>query len=166
MSNFEILTLLVALLAVVPGLIALVRQSRQRKRMDQLEDAQLRQNRATAALHEKQLEMLVASERSQNGAHVKLELLRNGSSYRFRVSNLGPAAARNVEVKFLTEDGGHNPAVDGDYKAKFPASVLDVGSSIEFLAAIYLDSPSSYNATVSWTDPNGSRIENAAYVAI
>lgn len=164
MSNFEILTLLAAVLAIVPAVVALVRQSSQRKRMDVLEAEQLRQIRATAALHEKQHELLVASEKG-GGAHVKLELLRSGNGYRFRVSNTGTAQARDVAVKFMVDEGEHDPS-DGDYKSKFPAPIMDAGQSIEFLAAIYLDSPSSYNAVVSWTDPNGTRVENAAYVAI
>ena len=53
MSKFELLTVVVAILAIIPGLVALVRQSQQRRRMDELEAAQLRQNRATADLHEK-----------------------------------------------------------------------------------------------------------------
>lgn len=161
MSRYEILTILVALLAVLPGLVALVRQSRQRKRIDELEAAQLRQNRATADLHEKQLAMLVASER-QPLAHVKLDLLRDGKAYRFRVANVGAAPARNVAVRFV----GHNPAVQQDYDAKFPAPVIAPGSEVGFLAAIYLDSPSSFSAVVSWTNPDGSRVDDAAYVTL
>ena len=135
MTELEALTLLVAILAIVPGVISLVRQSSQKKRMDQMEEAQLRQQRATAALHEKQLELLLSSEKGKAGAHLKLELLRNGSNYRFRVTNLGSARARDVEVKFATEEGGHNPVVASDYESKFPAPFLEPGSAIEFLGA-------------------------------
>ena len=166
MSGFEILTLLVALLAIVPAVLALVRQSAQRKRMDQLEEAQLRQNLATAALHEKQLQLLIGSEQGKGGAHMKLELLRSGLDYRFRVSNVGTARGLDVEVKFLTENRAHNPAFHGDYNSKFPAPSMDAGQSIDFIASIYLDSPSSYNAILSWTNPDGTRVEDTAYVAI
>ncbi|HVJ37204.1 MAG TPA: hypothetical protein VM687_05305 [Stenotrophomonas sp.] len=164
MSRFEVLTLLIALLAVVPGLIALMRASQQRTRIDELEAAQLRQNRATAELHEKQLELLVTNERKPI-AHVKLDLVRDGRTYRFQVTNLGPARATDVSVRF-DGDGGANPVVEQDYQAKFPAPIIEPGSTIAFLAAIYLDSPSSFNAVVSWTNPDGSRVDETAYVTL
>lgn len=166
MSNVEVLTLLIALLAIVPAVLALVRQSSQRKRMDQLESAQHRQNVATAALHEKQLELLLASEKGKGGAHVKLDLYRDNKHYRFRVTNVGSAQARNVQVKILTGKDEHDPIAGTDYDSKFPAPVLEPGSSISLFAAIYLGSPTAYNALVSWEDPDGRKAENTTYVAL
>ncbi|NJC30108.1 hypothetical protein GGR79_001575 [Xanthomonas arboricola] len=166
MTSVEILTLLIALLAVVPAVLTLIRQSGQRKRMDQLEEAQQRQNVATAALHEKQLELLLLSEKGRGGAHVKLELYRDQKSYRFRVTNIGPEPARNVEIKILAGQDEHDPITEGDYGSKFPAPVLEPGSSISFYAAIYLDSPSAYNALVTWENPGGTKAENTTYVAL
>lgn len=166
MSFFETLSLCIAVLAVIPATVALVRQTRQRKRIDLLEEAQLRQNRATAALHEKQLELLLASSRNRGGALIKLELVREGKNYRFRVSNIGATAARGVKVKILPGADGHDPTVDGDYDAKFPAPIIEPGSSISYVAAIYLDSPSAYNALVSWQDMDGTSVVRETYVAI
>lgn len=97
---------------------------------------------------------------------VKVSLFRDGSAYRFRVTNIGSAPAKNVEIRFHTEDGTANPIQEQDYKAKFPAPILDPGSSITLLAVIYYEGPSSYNGVVSWNDPNGTRVENATYVTI
>lgn len=166
MTKFEVLTLLIALLAVVPAVLTLIRQSGQRKRMDQLEEAQQRQNVATAALHEKQLELLLASEKGRGGAHVKLDLYRDQKSYRFRVTNMGPEQARNVQIKILAEHDEHDPIAGGDYSSKFPAPVLEPGSSISFYAVIYLGSPSAYNALITWEDPDGKHAENTTYVAL
>ncbi|PPU86498.1 hypothetical protein [Xanthomonas euvesicatoria] len=165
MTKFEVLTLLIALLAVVPAALALIRQSAQRKRMDQLEDAQLRQNRATAALHEKQLELLLSSNAGRASAHVKLDLYLDNKTYRFRVTNVGSAQARNVQVKIIAAKEEHDPIAGTDYDSKFPAPVLEPGSSISFYAAIYLDSPLAYNALVTWEDLDGMKAENTTYVA-
>jgi len=166
MTFFEILSLCIALLAIIPALVALIRQSKQRKRLDLIEEAQLRQNRATAALHEKQLELLVAAPSARSAAQIKLELIRDGRNYRFRVSNIGNAPARSVKVKILPGAEGHDPTVDGDYEAKFPAPIMEPGSSITYLAGIYLDSPSAYNALVSWQDMDGKDVVRETYVAI
>ncbi len=166
MTTVESLTLIIALLAIIPALVALVRQSKQRSRMDLLEDAQLRQNRATAALHEKQLELLVSAPNSKAAAQIKLELIQDGRNYRFRVSNIGNAPARSVKIKVLPGADGHDPSADGDYNAKFPAPIMEPGSSISYIAAIYLNSPSAYNAIVSWQDMDGTSVVRETYVAI
>lgn len=166
MTAIESLTLIIATLAIIPALVALVRQSKQRKRMDLLEDAQLRQNRATAALHEKQLELLVSAPTAKAAAQIKLELIRDGRNYRFRVSNIGKAPARLVKIKVLPGADGHDPTVDGDYEAKFPAPIMEPGSSISYIAGIYLDSPSAYNALVSWQEMDGTAVVRETYVAI
>lgn len=164
MTEYEILSILVAVVVGLPGLIALIRQSAHRRRLDQLEEAQLRQNRATAALHEKQLELLLASE-VEPQAHVKLDLIRDGHNYRFRVTNVGSVPAHGVHFRILGEPM-ESPLVEQDYNAKFPAPILQPGSKIDTLAAIYLSSPSSFNAIVSWTNPDRSVIEDEAYVSL
>lgn len=173
MSAYETLSLLVSIIAIIGVVVTLVRQSKetarlskQSDRLTQLEEAQLRQQRATALLHEKQLEQLLANDPKPASAHVKLELFTAASGYRFRVTNLGPGEARNVSVRMNDEAAEHNPIMEQDYKAKFPALIMAPDSNIEFLANIYLDSPSAYNAIVSWTDPDGVKIDNTAYVTL
>jgi len=113
----------------------------------------------------KQLALLLENEKAsarQPLAHMKLDLINHGSSYRFQVANVGEGVAREVSVSFI----GYDPSVAGDYSSKFPAPSIEPGSIISFLAAIYMDSPSSFSAVVSWTNPDGTRIDNSAYVAI
>jgi hypothetical protein len=166
MSYSDTISNLVALVAIFIAAVSLIRQSKQSGRMKSLEEAQLRQQRATALLHEKQLELLVANDPKPASAHVKLELYKAASGYRFRVTNLGPAAARNVSVRMNDESAEHNPIMEQDYNARFPAPIMEPDSSIEFLANIYIDSPSAFNAIVTWTDPDGVKIDNTAYVTI
>ncbi|AXM39446.1 hypothetical protein [Xanthomonas oryzae] len=163
MTRFEALTLLIALLAVVPSVVALIRQSARRKRMDQLQDEQFRQNRATAALHEKELEQ----RQSSDSARVKLDLYHDGKHYRFRVTNVGSAQARNVQVKIIPGKEERDPIAGPDYDSKFPARFLDPGSSISVFAAIFLeDRTVGYDAVVTWEQPDGEKFKDRTYVTV
>ncbi|RXE05971.1 hypothetical protein DB793_21115, partial [Xanthomonas perforans] len=78
----------------------------------------------------------------------------------------GRSQARNVQVKIIAGKEEHDPIAGTDYDSKFPAPVLEPGSSISFYAAIYLDSPSAYNALLTWEDPYGKKAENTTYVTL
>lgn len=166
MTTYETPSIIVSLLAIVAAVVALIRQSMQSGRMKTLEDAHLRQQRATAALHEKQLEQLIASGTKPLSAQLKLELLDVDNRWIFRVTNLGSTDALDVSVRAPGKTGDHNPIMEHDYNGKFPAPCLSPGTHIDFMAAIYLGSPSSYNAVVSWVDVDGTPRESKAYVTL
>lgn len=74
--------------------------------------------------------------------------------------------ARDAEIKILVERRKDNPIIESEYQSKFPAKKIMPGSSISLVAAIYLDSPTAFNATLSWTNPDGTKVEEDAYVVL
>ena len=159
MSQYELLATVIACFAV---LVSLVSWNGQRKLQREANDLQ----RATSKLAEKQLEILRREERGKSVARLSLELCKEGKNYRFRLKNIGEVDARDAEIQMVLQRPEDNPIVASEYSEKFPVRLLMPGSSVTLFAAIYLSSPSAFNAVVSWTNPDGSRVSEDSYVAL
>jgi len=123
--------------------------------------------RATAELAKKQLEILLREEQGKNTARLSLDLVREGkSSFFFRVANISDIDAREVELELVLPDPDDSPIIQSEYVEKFPAKRLGPGSSISLIAALTLSSPSTYNAILKWTNPDGSRSAEETFVAL
>jgi len=155
MTYFEGVTTAIAVVALIVSAVALHRAGRANKIAEEANELA----QAPAALAKVQLEQ---EEARRHKTNVSLDLVKhqtlggNGkpqTSYRFRLTNEGEVVAREVGLEILTED---SPIVSQDYAAKFPAQ-LAPKQSIETFAAIYLGSPSRYDAVVFWTNPDGSQ---------
>jgi hypothetical protein len=105
MSQYEILTVALACFAVLVSLIA---WNGQRKLQRESNDLQ----RATAELAKKQLEIVLREEKGKSTARLSLSLFRDGNTYRFQLSNVGEADARDVELAFLLQRPEDNPIIE------------------------------------------------------
>lgn len=159
MSQYELLATLLACFAVLVSVIA---WNGQRKLQREANDLQ----RATAKLAEKQLELLLRDERGKSFARLSLDLFRDDKTYRFRLTNVGEADARDVEMNLILQRPEDNPIVESEYAEKFPLKRLMPGSSVTLMAAIHLGSPSAFNAILGWTNPDGTLVVEDAYVAM
>lgn len=159
MTRFEVLTLIVACLAVIVSLVTL---SGQRKLQKEANDLQ----RATSELARKQLEILRREEKGTSQARVSLSLVKDGKTFRFRITNVGNADAKGVEMRLLLKDEKDSPIIPSEYNEKFPAKKLSPGNSITLIAALHLGSPTAYNAILKWTNPDGETVEDETYVAL
>lgn len=159
MSQYELFATAVACFAV---LVSLIVWNGQRKLQREANDLQ----RATAKLAEKQLELLLRDERGKSAARLSLDLFRDGKTYRFRLTNVGEAEARDAEIELVLQRPDDSPIIDSEYAEKFPAKRLMPGSSVTLIAALHLGSPTAYNAILSWTNPDGTRVKEEAYVAL
>lgn len=122
--------------------------------------------RATSDLATKQLDILVREEAGKHKAHLSLDLVRVGrNNFRFYITNRGEAEARDVEMELLVHPN-KNPIPQSEYNEQFPVKRLQPGSSVSLIAALHLGSPTAYNARMSWTNPDGSRIEEEIYTAL
>jgi hypothetical protein len=170
MSQYEILATVIACLAVLVSILAWDGQRKLQREMNELYAKLQREandlQQATAELAKRQLELLNREERGKNTARLSLDLFKDGTNYWFRLTNIGEAEARDAEIKILVERPEDNPIVESEYQSKFPAKKLMPGASITLIAAIYLSSPTAFNATLSWVNPDGSRVEEEAYVAL
>ena len=160
MTQYEILSILIACVAAI---ISLVVWSGQRKLAREANELQ----RATCELAKKQLELLLREEKGKNTARLSLELVRESrSSFRFCIKNISDVDARDVEFELLMKDPSGSPIIDSEYAEKFPAKRLSPGNSVSLIAAITLSSPTAYNAVLRWTNPDDSRSEEETYVAL
>lgn len=159
MTQFEILTLVLACVAVI---VSLVVWSGQRRMQREANDLQ----RATSELAKKQLAILLREEKGKVVAKISLDLFKDGKTYRFRISNIGEVEARDVELNVLVQNPEDNPVIESEYAQKFPAKILNPGSSITLIAALHLGSPSAYNALLKWTNPDGTKVSEETYVAL
>jgi hypothetical protein len=80
-------------------------------------------------------------------ADLRATFVKYGSSrYRFKVSNLGPAAARDVRLEF--PDGNNFILVD----ERFPLELLEHHQTVELPAAVSMDTPSKLKVKLIWDD--------------
>ena len=156
MTTYEIVSLIVSLVAVVIALVSLVRTRKVASQQIELE-------RVTAELSAKQLDILNAEEKSLSKAQIDVELEGFDSDYHFIITNVGGAEARNVTFKI---EGEENPLIESEYQDKIPIPSLRPGKSIQLIAALDIGSSSKYNAVVSWQDPDGSAQHDEFFLAL
>ncbi|AMN45512.1 hypothetical protein ACG33_00025 [Steroidobacter denitrificans] len=159
MTQYEILTSMVACIA---ALISLVTWSGQRKLQREANDLQ----RATSKLAKKQLEILLREDADKDKARLTLDVIKGGKSYRFRITNISVVDAYDVEMELLLDDPKYSPIIQSEYKEKFPAKKLAPGSAVILTAALHLGSPTAYNARLRWRNPDGSPGEDQIYAAL
>ena len=165
MTGYEVVSIAIACIALGASIWTSLAQRRasvaQRKLQSESNDLQ----RATSELAKKQLEILLRDESGKHMARVSLDLVREGQGFRFYVRNLGDEDARNVDMELIIAPN-NSPIIQSEYHEKFPVRRLQPGSSVSLIAALHLGSPTAYNAKISWTNPDGSRVEEEMYTAL
>jgi hypothetical protein len=165
MTGYEIVSIIISCIALAASIWISFAQRRasvaQRKLQSEANDLQ----RAISELAKKQLEILLRDEAGKHMARVSLDLAREGRDYRFYIRNLGTEEARDVAMELLVEPK-NSPIIQSEYDEKFPVKRLQPGSSVSLIAALHLGSPMAYNAKMSWTNPDGSRVEEEMYTAL
>jgi hypothetical protein len=154
MTKYEILTLVVSLLAVIVSTISLFRTRR-------IAAQQLDLEKITAELSKKQLEKIIESEEDALKAFVEVDLHSSGTNNELVISNNGMAEAKNVSIRVL---GDYDPTVRGDFESKIPIKSLRPGRSVSLLAASEFGTPSSFDIEVTWNNPDGEKCTDAQTV--
>jgi len=112
-------------------------------------------------LNKRMLEKEDAESIEAKKAALGATLLKFGSSnYKLRVFNRGPAAARNVNLKFLE---GNDFVMVSD---KFPMELLERHQSVDLIAAVSLDTKSKHPVRLTWDDDFKSNNEKLVYVTL
>lgn len=159
MSNYELLTIFIAGIAV---LISLTTWNGQRKLQKESNELQ----KATSELAKKQLEILVKEDREKSSARLKLDLIKDGNGYKFFITNIGNVDAKDVDLELLLTKPEDSPLIKSDYESKFPIPKLAPGSSVSLIAAITLSKPTAFNAKLSWINPDGHKIEDETFASL
>ena len=159
MTAYETLSIVISCVA---AMIAAFVWFGQRKLQRESNDMQ----RATADLARKQLEILLREEQGTNQARLSMDLVKDGKTFRFVVSNISDVKASNVDLELLVEKDSDNPIIESEYAQKFPAKAINPGSSISLIAALHLGSSTAYNARLKWINPDGSEMVEETFVAL
>lgn len=159
MTSFELITTVISFTALALSGYALFTQRRLQRENNELQ-------KATSDLARKQLEMLVRDDHAKTSARIKLDLFRDGKTYRFRLTNISDVDARNVSFNLLLNDGEDNPLIESEVQEKLPAPKLSPGSDMTLIAALHMGTPTAYRARITWKDPDGSEVSNDTYVSL
>jgi hypothetical protein len=89
-------------------------------------------------------------------ADIRIDLQPSGSSHKFVITNWGRVPARNVTFNIDLKEGSATPLVDGDYDEKIPIPELGPGSRCGLFAALTFGTGTTFHATWSWENPDGS----------
>lgn len=154
MTKFEILSVVLAALALFVSLNTWREQRRLQREANDLQ-------RATDRLAKRQLDMIQEEESRRQKAQVELEMIDLGShTYGLIFTNRGEAAALDLAVAV---PGDIEEIIEDEYRAKMPKR-LGAGQQVKVYAAPHLGTANPFTASVTWTNPDGSIGENESLV--
>lgn len=133
---------------------------------EKIKQSTIELQRAQARLSFKQLESFEKEEAAKSRAAVRLDLRSTGSSrYKLFLSNASNVNATDVSFKLDIPSKYSSPLIESEVEEKLPIPVLAPGSDVSFIAALCDDTPLGFNATVHWTNPDGTADTSEIYVS-
>lgn len=156
--TMEQLTLLVSLLAIIVSVVSLIRTRK-------LAEEQLRLDRVTADLSQKQLDRLHAEEAAAKKTEVRITLENDGRSCRFRIKNIGQSKAEEVWVT-AGPDAPGSVFIPDEYKQRIPIPFMNAGDEVSFFAAIFLGSITSFTMRLRWINEDGTQSQKECFVSM
>ena len=147
LTVYEIVVLFISILAVSISLASL-----NWTRKIGLKQLELDQQNANLA--EKQLKILKNEEQNALVAKIDVELAGHSGDYKFIISNVGGADAKEVH---FSVDGNGYPLVAREYAEKIPITVLRPGKCVELVATRSMGCGSQYETQVLWYNPDGTQ---------
>ena len=150
--------ILTAVIAAVSAIVAFVSLYRTWK----MQRHQIRLQAKQEELIELQLESLRKQASStlapaQEKADVRVDLENSGRDCKFIITNWGLVPALNINFTLDLSEGRSSPLVEGDYDEKIPISELAPGARCSILAALTFGTGTTFQASWSWNNPDGSQ---------
>lgn len=155
MSEFETLTLLISILALIVSMYTFAQQRKLQREANELQ-------RANSELASRQLGLLKEDERKSQQAELTLFLGGTQGAHILTVRNTGRAMASNVIIESV---GDFSPLVPQQIESRFPLDILAPGDEVRLAAAIYVDSPDKFKLRLRWNDPDGTSRKEAFELA-
>ncbi|MEZ8594043.1 hypothetical protein BCU22_010035 [Vibrio cyclitrophicus] len=147
MSQYEFLTLVTSLLAIVVSLISLVRTRK-------IAQEQLELERVTAELSKVQLRNLEEENKAKNLPKFNVTIQRLGKNSFFYITNTGQGTAYNLNLELV--NCPENPLYDIEHKLPHPE--MKPNSRVKLNAAFHMQSPLKYEAKLTWEDAEGNSL--------
>ena len=155
MSRYEIVSLLIAVIALVISTVSLHRTRRIAERQLKLQEEQ-------AALSRLQHKVLSREQEENQRADLHVQLVDDGHSRRFVLSNRGHAPARNVEFGF----SGSKPVFPEQFNSLFAIKNFRPGEEFSLSALITLNTPSAVEGVFTWEDEFGRQHEHKCKIIL
>ncbi len=145
MSEFEVLSIVVACLALV---ISLVVWSGQRKLQRESNELQ----RVTAELSKRQISIIDRQELASTKAELTLSLKAENDDHKLVLRNLGPSDARDIYLESLGETPEDVLIIQQEVDERFPMARLQPSEEVELMANVYMGSPFIFRVRVRWIE--------------
>lgn len=155
MSEFETITLLISILALVVSMYTFAQQRKLQREANELQ-------RANSELAKRQLGLLKEDQRKGQQAELTLLLGGNQGAHILTVRNTGRAIASNVSIESVSD---FSPLVPQQIESRFPLDILAPGDEVRLAAAIYAESPDNFKLRLRWNDPDGTSRKEAFELA-
>jgi hypothetical protein len=159
MSVFELLSVLIALLAVIVSFVSLYRTHRSAEQQVALQKVQ-------ADLAALQRRLLLKEQSEKQKADVRVSHIQEVQRHSFVFENLGPATAHDVRFALFVPEGQHNPVIESELNATFPIDTLRVGERVSMLVAVNLDTRFPLTGNVSWRSAEGEIQEEPCRITL
>ena len=157
MSKFEVLSLIISILAAIISTISLVRTR-------ELAKEQLELEKVTAELSRLQIESITEQKTEKTKPKFNVKLIKLGEIYKFFISNKGQGSAYNVNFELI--DCEDSPLFDSELTEIFPYQEMKPSSEIKLLASLHMNSPSKYQSRISWEDKSGKKHDEIFWTSL
>ena len=151
----EWISLYIALLAVIISTISLIRTGK-------LGREQLKLQRISAKLTERELELIERSEIEKDLPKISVEMLKYDTSYKFLVKNIGSGTAFNLRFDIIETKGAC--LLLPTLNSKFPHQELKSGETIRLNAIADAGIPIKYLVQLSWKNSKGVECSETYHV--
>jgi hypothetical protein len=149
MTTYEIITLLIALLAATISAFSLIRTN-------SIHNENISVQKTLEKLSIKQLEQIEKNELEKLKANIHIEIIGDKNGKKFIVSNIGKSKASDIYI-YSNENSCTNPFDANEYKRKIPIRSLDTSSKIEMIAQIYDQDQGTVIIDARWKNIDGSQ---------
>lgn len=143
LSFYEVLSLLVALLAVTISLVSLHRSNKTPARQLELQEAQTEFTRF-------QHDVLAREQAKKEKADIRITPVKDSNNYRLMISNIGDATAHDIVFEAIFNDGEESFLIESEMDAMLPITHLLPDQKVSMIIAPHMGSASSCLAKITW----------------
>lgn len=154
MNYYELITLLLSLLAIVVSLVSFLSTRKIAKE-------QLEIQRVTTELSKVQLKNLEEENKDKNYPKFNVTIKTSENNSFFCISNTGQGTAYDLDFELL--NCLDSPLYDVEHKLPYPE--IKPGSCVKLNAFFTMQSPLKYEAKLTWEDTNGNSVSEKFWLA-
>lgn len=154
MTDFELISVYAALLALVISLVTLNEHRKLQKQSIELQ-------KKTAELSDMQIEMLKKDAFAQKHAELRLALERGSQGNHFlRITNHGPSHARNINLTAVSGQFTEKLIGHSDTRARLPLTQIRADETISLHANVFMEFKGDACVRLTWQDEIGEQSED------